>query len=163
MVGERNRRGERKGRLEKKRKEMEREKERKIQSGSETDRDRDGALERMESKSEKNAKMHAAARWRADGGFDEDRPSRERVVISFGGKRSFERGTMTREERRTCRYERKWRRGGGTGARGDRERERESTAQGGRGRARGNGDEKERRYARKERRNDIERERKREG
>lgn len=39
----------------------------------------------MASVSEKNAKMHAAARWRAGGGFDEDRASerasRERVVM----------------------------------------------------------------------------------
>lgn len=64
----------------------------------------------MESASEKNAKMHAAARWRAGGGFDEDRASesRERVVMYRGGKRGVERGTAMREERRTCRYERKW-------------------------------------------------------
>lgn len=60
------------------------------------------------------------ARWRAGGGFDEDRASRERVVIHRRRKeRPRERGTVTREERRTCRYEMERR--GGTSARGDRE------------------------------------------
>lgn len=112
----------------------------------------------MAGESERNAKMHAAARWRAGGGFDEDRASRERVVIYRGGKRGLERGTVTREERRTCRYEMERRRG--RGAREEIERVRHRA--GARERARGNGGEKERRYGRKERRNDIERERKRE-
>lgn len=62
-------------------KENEIERERKIQNSSETDRDRDGTSEGVESESEKNAKMHAGAKWRAGGGFDEDRASRERVVM----------------------------------------------------------------------------------
>lgn len=54
-----------------------REEERKIESSSEADRDRDGALERVAGVSEKNAKMHASARGGegAGGGFDEDRAS----------------------------------------------------------------------------------------
>lgn len=62
------------------RREKRRGEERKIESGSEADRDRDGALERVAGASEKNAKMHAVAQGRegAGGGFDEDRASEPR-------------------------------------------------------------------------------------
>lgn len=123
--------------------------------------------------------MQRCTRWRraereAGGGFDEDRASERASEPREGGyiprrrkERQLERGTVTREERRTCRYERKRETRGGTSdeRRAREETERESTGTGrtwASERKEKPGDEKERRYARKERRNDIERERKRE-
>lgn len=130
-------------------------------------------MERVADVSEKNAKMHAAARGgeRAGSGFDEDRAS-ERVTRGWlytaaereaARKRNSdarraedvpirtETGDERRDERRATSDERE-----------RRPREYGHRADVGE-RARGKrGDEKERRYAKKERRNDIERERKRE-
>lgn len=83
--------------------EKRREEERKIESGSEADRDRDGALERVAGVSEKNAKMHAVAQGReaervADSMRTErasERASRERVVIYRGGGK---RGSSKEEQ-----------------------------------------------------------------
>lgn len=87
-------------------------------------------------------------------------------LYTVGGKRGRERGTVTREERRTCRYEMERRgeeRRNERRAREETERIQPRANERARGDGRGGGGgEKERRYARKERRNDIERERKRE-
>lgn len=98
------------------------EKERKIAIPiTDGEKERDGAWERVDNESEKNAKMHAAARWRAGGGFDEDRASRERVVIP---RRRKERPRKRNSDARGAedvpiRTEMETR--GGTSARGDRE------------------------------------------
>lgn len=108
------------------------------------------------------------ARQRAGGGFDEDRASRERVVIyrrrkerprkrNSDARRAEDVPIRNGEERRgeERRNERR--------AREETERIQPRANERARGDGRGGGGgEKERRYARKERRNDIERERKRE-
>lgn len=143
MVGERKHRGRVKKRAGEKGNEMEREKERKIET-------------EMKSASEKRARMHAAARWRA-GWRIRRGPSvpREGGYVPRRKERLRKRNSDARRAEDAPIYEPGMKTRGGTSAR-------EYGTQGGRGRASergGNGDEKERRYARKERRNDIERER----
>lgn len=138
---------------------MEREKERKIESSSETNRDRDGASEGMKSESEKSARWRRAG-WRIRRG-----PSvpREGGYVPRRKERLRKRNSDARRAENAPIYESGMKMRGGTRARERRPREygvdAGEQARGNRGGEWGNGDEKERRYARKERRNDIERER----